>query len=97
MQHCGNIDRVPTSYPRHSITETPALNAALAPLRERLGDRTPSLADLVLRGAEALLRELQAQDRARQRSLETFVDRLRAGRAPDLDEVDAIRRTTRSP
>ncbi len=32
---------VPTSHPRHSITETPALAAALEPLRRRLGARRP--------------------------------------------------------
>jgi len=88
---------VPTSHPRHSITETPALTAALEPLRKRLGTDAPTLAELVLRGAEAKLRELEAQDRAQARALETFVDRLRAGPAPDLDEVHRIRHASRHP
>lgn len=88
---------VPTSHPRHSITETPALAAALEPLRARLGANVPSLAELVLRGAEAKLRELEAQDRARVHTLETFVDRLCAGPEPDLDEIHRIRYASRHP
>ena len=88
---------MPTSHPRHSITETPALAAALEPLRARLGADAPTLAELVLRGAEAKLRELEAQDRARGHALETFVDRLGAGPEPDLEEIRRIRRASRHP
>jgi hypothetical protein len=88
---------VPTSHPRHSITETPALAAALEPLRARLGEQAPTLAELVLRGAEAKLRELEAQDRADARALETFVSRLCAGPQPDLDETRRIRHAGRRP
>jgi hypothetical protein len=88
---------VPTSHPRHSITETPALAAALEPLRERLGADAPTLSELVLRGAEATLRQLEAQDRARSQARATFVDRLREASPPDLDEVHRIRHAVRSP
>lgn len=88
---------MPTSYPRHSITETPALRAVLDPLRERLGAEAPTLAELVRRGAEFTLRELDARERARARSLETFVDRLRSGPEPDLEEFAAIRHVDRRP
>jgi hypothetical protein len=88
---------VPTSHPRHSITETPALAAVLGPLRARLGADAPTLAELVARGAEATLRELDAQDRARSHARETFVDRLRAAPPADLDEVRRIRHARRRP
>ncbi len=88
---------MPTSHPRHSITGTPALAAALEPLRARLGADAPTLAELVLRGAEAKLRELEAQDRAHAQALETFVDRLCAGPEPDLEEVGRIRHLNRHP
>lgn len=88
---------MPTSHPRHSITETPALAAVLEPLRRRLGAGAPTLTELVVRGAEVTLREVEARDRARRRALETFVGRLAAGPAPDLAEVDAIRRAGRTP
>ena len=88
---------VPTSHPRHAITETPALAAVLEPLRARLGADAPTLAELVMRGAEAKLRELEAQDRARAHGLETFIDRLSAGPEPDLEEAGRIRHADRAP
>jgi hypothetical protein len=88
---------MPTSHPRHAITETPALAAALEPLRARLGANAPTLTELVMRGAEAKLRELEAQDRASAHALETFVDRLCAGPEPDLQEVGRIRHASRYP
>jgi hypothetical protein len=88
---------VPTAHPRHSITETPELAAALEPLRERLGEHMPSLGELVRRGAEAELRQLNARDRARQGGLNTFVTRLRAASAPDLAEAERIRHASRTP
>lgn len=97
MLHGATLTRVPTSHPRHSITETPALAAALEPLRKRLGAETPTLAELVMRGAEAKLRELEARDRAHEQALATFVDRLCEGPQPDLDEIDRIRHAGRHP
>jgi hypothetical protein len=88
---------MPTSHPRHSITETPALAAALEPLRARLGADAPTLGELVARGAESKLRELEAQDRARAHALETFLDRLCAGPQPDLEEIGWIRHASRHP
>lgn len=86
---------VPTSHPRHSITETPDLAAALEPLRTRLGADAPTLAELVLRGAEAKLRELEAQDRAQTHALGSFVDRMSAAPGPDLEEIQRIRHDRR--
>jgi hypothetical protein len=97
VQHGATLLLVPTSHPRHSITETPALTAVLEPLRRRLGARAPSLAELVRRGAESTLRELDAQDRAQQRAWASFVDRLGEGPPPDLDEARSIRHADRRP
>lgn len=88
---------VPTSHPRHSITETPALAAVLEPLRTRLGEDAPTMADLVRRGAEVTLSELEARDRADAVALETFVDRLSDGPRPDLKEIGRIRHSIRRP
>jgi len=88
---------MPTSHPRHSITETPAVAAALEPLRARLGANAPTLAELVMRGAETKLRELEAQDRANAHALHTFVDRLCAGPEPDFEELGRIRHASRHP
>ena len=88
---------MPTSHPRHSITETPALAAVLKPLRERMGEGTPSLSELVRKGAESTLLEIEAKDRANAIALETFVDRMREAPQPDLDEVHRIRHASRQP
>ena len=88
---------MPTSHPRHSITETPELADVLRPLRERLGNEMPTLGELVRRGAVAELRALDARERARGAGLASFVDRLHAAPTPDLAEIDAIRHATRQP
>lgn len=62
-----------------------------------MGADAPTLAELVLRGAESKLRELEAQDRADAQALGTFVDRLCAGPEPDLDEIRRIRHASRHP
>jgi hypothetical protein len=95
--HGATLAPVPTSHPRHSITETPALAEVLEPLRARLGPKAPTLGELVRRGAEVTLRELDAHERARAQARESFIDRLRAGPPPDLDEVHRIRHATRRP
>jgi len=88
---------VPTSHRRHSITETPELAAVLEPLRRRMGKDTPPLAELLLRGAELKLREVEAQERARKARLATFVERLSAAPPPDLEEFHRIRHHSREP
>jgi hypothetical protein len=57
----------------------------------------PTLGELVRRGAEVTLHELDAQERVRVHARETFVDRLRAGRQPDLAGVHRIRHAARRP
>lgn len=97
MLHGATLRLVPTTHPRHSITETPALAAVLEPLRRRLGADVPSLTELLARGAEVTLKEIEARDRARDRALETFIDRLAAAPAPDVEEIEAIRHVRRRP
>jgi phosphate uptake regulator len=62
-----------------------------------MGDDAPTLSDLVKRGAEATLAEIEARDRAHEQALRTFVDRMMEGPEPDLDEVWRIRHATREP
>lgn len=51
----GTLRGVPTRHPRHAVTETPPVRAALDELRTRGIDFT--LGELVVRGAEARLAE----------------------------------------
>jgi hypothetical protein len=76
---------VPTTRKRHTITETEAVERALAPLRAK-GERV-DFAELVIRGAEAKLSE-----RDRRRALrEQFLERTRSARGLDLDAALAVR------
>ncbi|MGI8440248.1 MAG: hypothetical protein ACR2NV_08690 [Thermoleophilaceae bacterium] len=50
-----------------------------------------------MRGAEAQLRELEAQERAQAHALQTCVDRRGAGPEPDLEEIGRIRHAGRHP
>lgn len=88
---------MPTSHPRHSITETPDLAAVLEPLRQRMGEDMPSLSELLRSGAEAKLRVIEAQERARKARLATFMERMAAAPPPDLEELHRIRHHSREP
>jgi hypothetical protein len=62
-----------------------------------MGEDTPSLSELVRKGAQSTLLEIEAKDRANAVALETFVDRMRGAPQPDLDEVHGIRHASRQP
>lgn len=51
---------MPTSRPRHTITETPPVQEALDELRAELGSGRIDFAELVTIGARAKVRELHA-------------------------------------
>jgi hypothetical protein len=50
---------VPTKLPRHTITETPDVQAALDDLRRETGEQRVPLAELVILGAQEKTRRLQ--------------------------------------
>jgi len=77
---------VPTKLPRHTITETPRVAAALDELRRR--GAPVSIADLVVRGARALAEDLdgRAGGDAGQAALRArLAARLRTGEGLDLE------------
>lgn len=83
---------VPTSHPRHSITETPPMQEALDALRRR-GERI-RLGDLVIRGARERLRELQADQGEEARKAELrrqLVEQLHTGEGLDADAAYEVR------
>jgi hypothetical protein len=49
---------VPTSHPRHTITETPPVREALDGLRARMADQRIDFAELVVLGAGVKVRQL---------------------------------------
>jgi hypothetical protein len=83
---------VPTSHPRHSITETPPVREALDALRRR-GERV-RLDDLVIRGARERLREMEAARDEETRNAELrrqLVEQLRTGEGLDVDAAYEVR------
>ncbi|MDX6588768.1 MAG: hypothetical protein QOI84_42 [Solirubrobacterales bacterium] len=85
---------MPTSRPRHAITETPPVQAALDELRRELGGGRVPLGELVILGANAKVAELRAErdDKATRRR--RIAERIRSGESPvDLEAAEEVRRT----
>ncbi len=82
---------MPTRHKRHSVTETPEVTRALAPLRERLGE--VKLRELIVLGAHEKLRELERDHadarQARQRLAQRVLQRRSGG---DAELADRVRR-----
>lgn len=85
-------DVIPTRLPRHSVTETPHVRAALDALRRR-GERV-RLDDLVILGARQRLRELDAaavEEASNAELRRQLVDRLRSGEGLDAAAAYEVR------
>jgi hypothetical protein len=83
---------MPTSHPRHSVTETPPVREALDALRVR-GERV-RMGELVIRGAHERLRELEAErdDEAQRAELRRqLVQQLHTGEGIDVDAAYEVR------
>jgi hypothetical protein len=84
---------MPTRHPRHAITETPPVKAALDELREQLGEERIELGELVILGAQhkvAELRGAREDTAARRRAL---AGRVRRRDIPvDRRAADEVRR-----
>ncbi len=83
---------MPTIHPRHSVTETPPMRAALDELRRR-GERI-RFGDLVIRGAQERLRELKdtREEEARRRELRRqLVEQLHTGEGLDVEAAYEVR------
>jgi len=83
---------VPTQHKRHSVTETPDVTAALAPLRER--QAAVRLGELIVLGAREKLRQLDQADPDAQAARRRLADRVRTrqvGGDPEL--ADHARRS----
>ena len=80
---------MPTTRPRHTITETPSVQAALDKLRAKLGEAERiDFAELVTLGAEAKARRLTDRSEEARRASAEIVDWILNGTGPKVD-VDA--------
>jgi hypothetical protein len=85
---------MPTTRPRHTITETPSVQAALDKLRARLEEAERiDFAELVMLGAEAKERRLAEQDDEARRASAEIVDWILNGTGPkvDVDAADEVK------
>lgn len=70
---------MPTSLRRHSITETPRVEAALAELRELIPGQRLDLGELVVLGARRKAEEFRAGEARRQDLLNDLAERVLRG------------------
>lgn len=86
---------MPTTRPRHTITETPPVQAALDELRSKLGEgKRIDFAELVTLGAEVKARRLAADDEETNRALREIAEWIRTGNGPkvDIEAADEVKR-----
>jgi hypothetical protein len=86
---------MPTTRPRHTITETPPVQAALDELRSRLGEAERiDFAELLVLGAEAKARKLAAHDDAAVKARKELADAIRNGSlrySVDVEAADEVK------
>ncbi|MBS1882832.1 MAG: hypothetical protein JSU06_09260 [Actinobacteria bacterium] len=85
---------MPTTRPRHTITETPSVQAALDKLRTRLGDAEQiDFGELVMLGAQVKERRLAGRSEAARRARREMIDWILNGTGPkvDVDAADEVK------
>lgn len=85
---------MPTKRRRHAITETPPVERALQPLRDRLAGDRLDLAELVILGAGAKLAQIEGEERETREARRWLAERIR-GDEP-LADPEAAERVRRS-
>ena len=87
---------MPTTRPRHSITETPSVQAALDELRAKLGeDERIDFAELVTLGAEVKMRRIATEDAATATARRRLAEMVRSGSfryTVDVEAADQVKR-----
>jgi hypothetical protein len=78
---------MPTSRPRHTITETAPVQEALDELRRELGEDRLELPELVIRGAREKARELRGRSRSVQDARIRLARSIREGTGVDAEEI----------
>jgi hypothetical protein len=85
---------MPTRRPRHAITETPPVQAALDELRQELGDDRLDLGELVILGAHEKLHQLRSSDARTAALRRSLANRILHGDVRvDLEAGEEVRRT----
>jgi hypothetical protein len=83
---------VPTKHPRHAITETPDVQAALDELRAELGERRIEFGELLILGARAKAAQLRGEREDAHSRRRRLADRVRQREVPvDPAAADEVR------
>lgn len=84
---------MPTTRPRHTITETPPVQEALDELRSKLGDGEQiDFAELVTLGAQVKARQLSTDEQVTSAVLRSVADMIRTRSIPvDVDAADEVK------
>ena len=85
---------MPTTRPRHTVTETASVQAALDELRAKLGEQRIDFAELLILGARAKARRLPDQSLKARQARNELAEWIRTGSGPDLDlaAADEVKR-----
>jgi len=96
VQHRATLGLMPTTRPRHTITETPLVQAALDELRAKLGeDERIDFAELVTLGAEVKVRRMTTENAATATARRRLAEMIRTGSvryAVDVEAADEVKR-----
>jgi hypothetical protein len=85
VSHWCYTQFVPTTRPRHAVTETPPVKQALDELRAEMGSERVPLGELVILGARAKTAELRAQRGDNAQRKRRLADRIRSRERPPFD------------
>ena len=85
---------MPTTRPRHTITETPPVQKALDELRAKLHGERIDFAELVVLGARAKARRLPDESEQAGRARDELAGSILAGGGPEMDiaAADEVKR-----
>lgn len=94
MRHGATLAPLPTTRPRHTITETPPVQEALDELRSKLGDGEKiDFAELVTLGAQVKARRLSAEEAETSAALKRLAEMVRTRSIPvDVEAADEVKR-----
>ena len=80
---------MPTTRPRHSITETPPVQEALDRLRAQMGSQRVDFAELVVLGAREKERQLRRDDETAREARHRLAEKIRHRTLPESDVAAA--------
>ena len=92
VQHGATLRWMPTSHPRHTITETPHVREVLDELRSALGRKRIDFAELTVLGARVKLRDLRNESPQVQAARERLLREIREGTVElDIAAADEVK------